>query len=66
LDGPITNVISVPRILIEVLLHAHAEGRKGLVNFRFATFTGNFLSDGAVSVAVKLKGLAKITTVLFF
>ena len=52
-DGPITNLLSAPYILIEVLSRAHAKGRKGLINFKFDTFIDRFPSDGAASVAVK-------------
>jgi len=52
-DGPVTNLLSIPYILIEVLSRAHAKGRKGLINFKFDIFIYCFPSDGAASVAVK-------------
>ena len=57
-DGAITNLLSIPFILIEVLSRAHAKRRKGLINFKFGTVIDRFPSDGAASRAVKgLKGL---------
>ena len=52
-DGPITNIISVPCILIEVLSHAHAKGGEILNDFKFGTFIGRFPSDTLANMAVK-------------
>ena len=52
-DGPITDLLSTLCILIEVLSRVCAKGRKSLNGFRFGTFIGCFLSDGATSMAVK-------------
>ena len=52
-DGPITKLLSVLHILIEILSRAHAEGGKGLNDFRFGTFIGSFQSDGVASMAMK-------------
>ena len=59
-DGPITNLLSVLCILIEVLSRAHAKGGGGgggggwsLNDFMFGSFTGPFPSDGAASMAEK-------------
>ena len=52
-DGSITNLISIPCISIEVLSRAYAKGRKGLINYKFGTFTDRFPSDSAASMAVK-------------
>ena len=51
--GPITNLLSVLCILIEVLSRAQVKGEKGLINFKFGTFTDHFLSDSAASMALK-------------
>ena len=56
-DGPMTNLLSILRILTEVLSHAHAKRGKGLINFKFGTFIDRFPSDAATSMAVK--GLTK-------
>ena len=52
-DGPITDLLSTLCILIEVLSCVCVKGRKGLNGFRFGTFVGRFLSDGATGMAVK-------------
>ena len=52
-DGPITDLLSILCILIEVLSHPHAKG-KSLNDFKFGAFTGRFLSNGAASMAVKV------------
>ena len=52
-DGPITNLLSVLCILIEVLSHADAKGAQRLNNFEFGTFIGHFPSDHVASLAVK-------------
>ena len=58
-DGPLTNLLSILCILIEVLSCAHAKGnKKGLNDFKFGTFVRHFQSDGVASRAVKgLRGL---------
>ena len=52
-DGLISNLFSTLCILIEILLCAYAKERKSQNDFKFGTFTGHFLSDGAESMAVK-------------
>ena len=52
-DGPVTHLLSVLCIFIEILLRAHAKGQKSHNDFRFGTFIGHFPSDGAPSMAVK-------------
>ena len=52
-DGPITILLSVLCILIEVLWRAHAKGGKGLSDFSFGAFIGRFQSDGAESMEEK-------------
>ena len=52
-DGPITNLLSILCVLIEVLSRAHAAEEISLNDFKFATFIGRFPSDGAASMAVK-------------
>ena len=52
-DGPVTNPLSILRILIEFLSRAHAKGRKSQNDFKFDTFIGRFPSDRAASMAVK-------------
>ena len=51
-DGPITDLLSILCILIEVLSNPHAKG-KSLNDFKFGTFIGRFLSEGAASMAVE-------------
>ena len=51
-DGPITSLISILRILIEILSPAHAK-RGSFSDFKFGTFVGRFSSDGVASMAVK-------------
>ena len=53
-DGPVTNLLSVLCVSVEVL--AHAKRGKSLNDFKFGpsnSSTGRFLSDGAASTAVK-------------
>ena len=60
-DGAVTNLLSVPCLLIEILSRTHAKGAKkkrekkkeSLNDFKFGTFVGRFPSDGAASMAVK-------------
>ena len=59
--GPITNVLSVLCILIEVLSRAH--DKVVLNDFGFCTFIGRFPSDGATSTAAK--GLMSRTCFFF-
>ena len=63
-DSPITNLLSVLRILIETLSRVHAKGGKGLNDFRSGAFTGRFQSDSAESTAVK--GLSLVTHFLLW
>ena len=51
-DGPITSLLLILCILIEVLSRAHATSKKSLNDFRFGAFNC-FSSDGTVSMAVK-------------
>ena len=52
-DGPITILLSVLCILVEVLSRAQAKSGKSLNDFKFGTSIGRFPSDGAASTAVK-------------
>ena len=52
-DGPITNLLSIFSILIEIFSHAHAKWGKSLNDFKFGTSNGCFPSDGAASMAVE-------------
>ena len=52
-DGPITNLLSILSILIEILSCAHVKERKSQNDFKFGTFTGCFKSDSMASMAVK-------------
>ena len=54
--GPVTNLLSVLCILIELLSRCHVKrgGGGGSFNdFKFGNFTGRFPSDCAASMAVK-------------
>ena len=65
-DGPIIDLLSILRILIEIISHAHAKGGGGgggsLNDLKFGTFVGLLPSDGVASMAVK--GLMSIYIVL--
>ena len=52
-DGPITNLLSVLWIWVEVLPRARAKWRKSLNDFKCGTSIGSFSSDGAACTAVK-------------
>ena len=52
-DGPVTTLLSVLYILVEVFSRAHAKTGKSLNHFKFGTSVGRFSSDGAASMAVK-------------
>ena len=53
-DGPITNLLSILCILIEILSRARVKGGGGsLHDFKFGTSTGRFPSEGAAVTAVK-------------
>ena len=55
-DGPVTNLLSIVCILIEVLSRADAkrgERLNKLMISKFGTSIGRFSSDGAASTAVK-------------
>ena len=52
-DGPITNLLSVLCILIEVLSLAHAKEENSCNDFKFGTFIGCFQSDMLAKMAVK-------------
>ena len=61
-DGPVTDLLSILCILIEILSHAHAHAKgakKSLRGFRVGTSFGNFPSDGAASKVVKGFNLTK-------
>ena len=51
-DGPITNLLPILCMLIEILSRAHAKGtkKKSFKGFKFATFIGPFPCDGAASM----------------
>ena len=44
-DGPITNLLSILCILVEILLCTHTKGQKSHNDFRFGTFIGHFLRE---------------------
>ena len=52
-DGPITNLLSILWILVEVLSRAHAKRGNSHNDFNSGTSIGHFSSIGAVSTAVK-------------
>ena len=52
-DGPITNLLSVLCILVEVLSRARVKRENSLNGFKFGASVGHFSSDGAASAAVK-------------
>ena len=52
-DGPITNLLSILCILIEIVSRARAKGGKSLNDFKFGTIVGRFQSDGVASMAMK-------------
>ena len=52
-DGPITNLLSVPCIVAEILSHVQVKGMESLNAFKVCTFIGHFPSDDAASTAVK-------------
>ena len=56
-DGPITTLLLILCILVEVLSRAQAKGGEVLILSNFGTSIGCFSSDGAASTAVK--GLRK-------
>ena len=52
--GPLSNLLWILCILIEILSRAHAKGaKKSLNDFKFGTIMGRFPSDGAASMAEK-------------
>ena len=53
LDGPVTALLSVLCILLEVLSCAGVKKGKSLNDFKFGTSIGHFLNDGVASTAVK-------------
>ena len=59
-DGGTTSLLSILRILMEIISRARAKGGKSLNDFKLDTFVGCFPSDGAASMAVK-----KLTTSCF-
>ena len=61
-DGPITNLLSILYILVEVLSLAQAKRGESLHDFKFGAFIGRFSSDSAASTAVK--GLRSNNTLL--
>ena len=60
LDGPVTNLLSMLWILIEVLSRVYAKTGKSLNDFKFGTSLGRFSNDGPASTAVK--GLRSMLT----
>ena len=52
-DGPVTTLLSLLCILLEVLSRALAKKGKSLNGFKVGTSVGRFSSDGAASTAVK-------------
>ena len=58
-DGPVTNLLSVLCIWVEVLLRAHAKSGESLNDFKFGSCS-RFSSDAAASTAVK--GLSIVRT----
>ena len=53
-DGPVTTLISVPCILVDVLSRAHTKKGGGSLNdLKSAISVGRFSRDGAASTAVK-------------
>ena len=52
-DGPITNIISILCILIEILTRAHAKRGQSLNDFKFGTFIGRLPCDTVANMAVK-------------
>ena len=61
-DGPITTLLSVLCILVEVLSRTHAKKGKSLSDFKSGTSIGRFSSDGAAS-RTAVKGLTVRDTV---
>ena len=53
LDGPITTLLSILFLLVEVLSRAQVKRGESLNDFKSDTFIGRFLSDSAASTAVK-------------
>ena len=53
LDGPVTNLLSVLCILVEVLSRAQTRRGESLNHFRFGTFVGSFSCNSAASTAAK-------------
>ena len=55
LDGPVTNLLSIRTILIEVFSIAYAkrEEKRPEIDFKFAAFIDCFRSDSAASIAAK-------------
>ena len=52
--GPITNLLSILHILIEILSRVHTKvGKTSFNDFIFGTFVGRFPSDSKASMAVK-------------
>ena len=58
-DGPVTNLLSVLCIWVEILLRAHAKSGESLNDFKFGSCS-RFSSDAAASTAVK--GLSIVRT----
>ena len=52
-DGPITNLLSMLCILVEILSPAQAKREKSLNDFKFGNSVDRFPSDSAGSTAVK-------------
>ena len=52
-DGPITTLLSILYILVEVLSRAHANRGQSLNDLNFGTSAARFPSDGVAITAVK-------------
>ena len=52
-DGPVTNLLSILRVLVKVISRAQAQRRKSLDDFKVGTSIGRFPSGGEVSTAAK-------------
>ena len=56
-DGPVTNLLSVLCVLIEILSRADAKGEKGLNGFKFGTFVGRSVQSDGAALSTAVKGL---------
>ena len=66
-DGPVTTLLSILCVLVEVLSRADAKRGPSLNDVKFSTSVGRFSSDVAASSAVKgLMSLSPFTFIIFF